>query len=273
MSGLDARAERGHSTIYVLGELEPPEIAFFNADEIPVAPDLPTSARVEVLGHAAGYWVTDVWEASANAARLEGERVLRLAFAAYALLGGQPFTVRVHNWVEVKDVVSYRTVLGMQSARFAEVELLPSDAPENTALREAVALAGLALERPLHRLALRDLHAGLREPGLDAFLYAYRAVEAIRQAIAPDEGDERQWAAMHEKLETEREVVMELADLAQLVRHAKEDDPKVAAVRDEPERIRVLGIARDVLLREFAQLLGRRPATLRALRQRPRPHR
>lgn len=47
----------GRSTIYVYGELDPPELALFNAQEVRIRPSSHQSARIEALGHAVGYWV------------------------------------------------------------------------------------------------------------------------------------------------------------------------------------------------------------------------
>ena len=77
--------------------------------------------------------------------------------------------MRIRNWVETRDVVSVRNIVGMHSARFGAIDTLPQDALENTAFRESVTIASTVRQAPLLRIALRDFHAARREPGLDRF--------------------------------------------------------------------------------------------------------
>ena len=76
MAPLRSRVEEGKSTIYVLGELEPQELALFDAEEIRVTE--PAGPRVEVKGHGIGYWRAGVATSRAFGAVIEGERLLRL---------------------------------------------------------------------------------------------------------------------------------------------------------------------------------------------------
>lgn len=68
-----SRIEKGRSTVYVFGELEPRELALFSADEIRVDRSHKLGATVEVIGHGIGYWSPDKTTAKAFATRDEGE--------------------------------------------------------------------------------------------------------------------------------------------------------------------------------------------------------
>lgn len=245
----------GRSAVFVLGEIEPRDLAFFHAEEIRLRSGDPRSPRVEAIGHGIGYWVGSCSTSRANAAVAAGEAILRLALAAYAMQGGTPFRVSIANWVEARGTESFSNMLGYRSPRYGHVEAWPANDARNRALREAVQVARLARQRPLHRLALRDLHAALLEPGPDAFMLAFRAVEGIRQSVTLRAGRQKEWNAMHARLGTTKAFLDQLTELSTLVRHGKESDPKVrSALR---RRDLILKPAREVLIREFEHLGGR----------------
>jgi hypothetical protein len=238
----------------VLGEIEPRDLAYFHAEEIRLRSGDPRSPRVEAIGHGIGYWVGSCSTSRVNAAIASGEAIVRLTLAAYAIQGGTPLRVSITNWVEARGTESFSNVVGFRSPRYGHVEAWPANDIRNRALREAVQVARLARQRPLHRLALRDLHAALLEPGPDAFMLAFRAVEGIRQSVMPGTGKQKEWNAMHGRLGTAKAFLDQLTELAKLVRHAKESDPKVrSALR---RRTVILRPAREVLIREFEHLSG-----------------
>lgn len=166
---------------------------------------------------------------SSNAPTLaQGERILRLVTAAYVALGGRAYRVQVTNWLEARGVVAYATMMGFRSQRFGLVQLTTPRAACNRVIREAVVLAKLADgATAAHRLALTDLHAAKLGSGSDSILYAYRAVEAIRQAISPGPGSGATWAAMHRKLGADQGPLRDLADTSTRGQppRARLDDP------------------------------------------------
>lgn len=260
-----SRADPDCSTVYVFGELEPQELALFNADEVLTAPGDPSSARVEALGHGIGYWFAGCPREEAFEASVAGQRILRLTVAIYAALGGEAFQFTLRNWLEARGVVGYATVMGFSSRRFGVVELTRPDAAVNRVLREAVEVATIVDQAtPAHRLALFDLHTARSERGIDSILYAYRAVEAIRQSISPGPGSHRTWRAMHDRLGTDEEPLKELERIASAIRHADHDDPQVAAAQEESALDDLLNRANDAVLRELERLAGRDLLTLRA---------
>jgi hypothetical protein len=253
-----SRIEEGWSTVYVFGELEPRELALFNADEIRVDLRRRLGATVEVIGHGIGFWSPDHSTARAFQTRTQGEVLFRLIVAAYALLGGTPFRARANGWVEARDVVGQATMMGFTSPRFAHAELWALNDPRNLAIRVAVRIAVGVRTRPLHRLALRDFHAALLEPGDDAFVYAYRAVEAIRQAIRPTGSENAQWAAMHAKLGTEEVDYQELAKVSAVVRHAERRSSAIRSARRPRRRKWLLDLSREAVRLELESRLRRR---------------
>jgi hypothetical protein len=93
------------------------------------------------------------------------------------------------------------------------------------------------------------VHTALLDPTPDSFLFAFRAVEGIRQTIMPGTGKPPEWAAMHAKLGTTEAYVMPLTDVAKLVRHGKEGDPAVRRVTRTAKRSKeLLDVARDVVV-------------------------
>jgi hypothetical protein len=259
MASLDSNADPGRSTIYLFGELDPRELALFDLEEILTDPSDPRSARVEVIGHGIGYWLAGCTRPTATDEINRGERLLRLTMAIYAALGGEPFRVRIGNWLEAKGVTSYRTMMGFQSPRFGTVQLLPRDEAPNRALRESVMLATLVdAATPSHRLALFDLHTALLDPGVDAILYAYRAVESTRLAIAPAGTSKKAaWAALNARLETNEDALVHLQEVASAIRHGDHSGPEASEAVNGQKRAELLDLARDVVTRELAKLKGR----------------
>lgn len=245
----------GRSAVFLLGEVEPRDLALFHAEEIRLRPTDPRSPRVEAIGHGIGYWVGSCSSSRVSAALRRGERILWLTLAAYSMQGGSPFRVSITNWVETRGTETFANMLGFRSPRYGNVQAWAADDRRNAALREAVAIARVAYRRPLHRLALRDLHAALLLPGADAFVLAFRAVEGIRQSVLPGSGGQKEWDAMHKRLGTTKESLEQLTELSTLVRHGKEHDAKVRTALRRPGT--VLELARGVLVREFELLLGR----------------
>jgi hypothetical protein len=252
-----SRIEEGRSTVYVFGELEPRELAFFNADEIRLDPRHRLGATMEVIGHGLGFWSPDRSTAHSFKTRDEGESLFWLVAAAYALLGGTVFRARATGWVEARDVVWQATMMGFTSPRFGHAELWAIDDPRNTVIREAVSLAVAVRRRPLYRLALRDYHAAQSEPGDDAFVFAYRAVETIRQAIKSTGSESSQWLAFHEKLRTTEADYRRLGTVSAHVRHGNVSSSELIRARRKRARSELLRLASEAILRELESSLGR----------------
>ena len=258
MARLTPFVDPKRSSIYVFAALEPQELALFDAQEIRVSPSDAAGARVEVKGHEIGYWHAGCARRTAAREVTRGERVLRLTLALYALLGGHPFRLVVQHWLETQGVVGYRTMMGFRNPRFGHVTLLDPDHARNRILREAVELAGVVDAGTVaHRIALFDLHAALLEPSPDAILYAYRAVEGVRQAITPSPASDETWRAMHDRLGTDEAALKRLGKVAQAVRHADTEGEDAAAARGGSARLELLDNAQDTVFREVSKLVGR----------------
>lgn len=252
-----SRIEAGRSTVYVHGELEPRELALFHASEIRLDPRHRLGATVEVMGHGIGFWSPDHSTSRAFRTYLEGADLLRLVVAAYAVLGGTALRATVNGWVEARDVVGQATTMGFVSPRFAHAELWQRDDVRNLAIHDAVAIAAGVRRRPHHRLALRDFHAAVLEPGDDAFVFAYRAVEGIRQGITPAGSEAAQWAAMHAKIGTEAADYKQLASVSADVRHGSLSGAAVRRARRPRRRAWLIELAREAVVREVESVLGR----------------
>jgi hypothetical protein len=252
----------GRSTVYVYGELDPPELALFAAQELRVRPTDARSARIEAIGHAIGYWVAGRATSRAFGAFQEGQRIMELTLAAYTLLGGDPFRVRASGWVEARGVTSGANVMGFVSPRFRRTTMWPPDDARNAALAEAVFIAGIVHRKPLQRLALRDLHAAYLDTGTDAFVFGYRAVEDIRHTVKMGDASSAVWKQMHQRLGTSARPTIELAKISTLVRHGQASDPNVRAAARPRRRAELLSYARDVVRAEVVRLIGRPLTTL-----------
>ena len=103
----------------------------------------------------------------------------------------------------------------------------------------------LAAKNIFFRLALRDYTRALTETK-DCATYCYRAVEAIRSALAPEKTVEA-WDLFHEKMHTNKEQIEQVIKaFADPVRHGNWIEAKVT---DRWQRWEMLELTRNILFR------------------------
>lgn len=104
-----------------------------------------------------------------------------------------------------------------------------------------------------HKLMLKDYKACINEPGDNAFFFAYRIVEDIREAINLEKGvtDEKNWHELHKALNTSELFIKPLTDIATKVRHGNLNSPILVDARKKNKKKRILNIAFNLMEREF----------------------
>lgn len=104
-----------------------------------------------------------------------------------------------------------------------------------------------------HKLILKDYLACIREPGDNAFFFAYRIVDDIKNAINFEKGitDEHCWTELHRLLKTNEMRIKPLTDVGKKVRHGNINSDVVMDARKKYSRKKILDIAFDLMKREF----------------------
>ncbi|MFH1061944.1 MAG: hypothetical protein V1747_03545 [Candidatus Omnitrophota bacterium] len=102
-----------------------------------------------------------------------------------------------------------------------------------------------------HKIMLKDYYNCINDPGDNAFFFAYRILEDIREAINSEKGitKEKHWSEMHVALKTNTAFMKPLTEVATEVRHGKLRSKIVAEARKE--RKEILDIAFHLMKKEF----------------------
>ena len=104
-----------------------------------------------------------------------------------------------------------------------------------------------------HKLMLKDYYNCINDSGDDAFFFAYRILEDIKEAINLEKGitDEKDWHELHRALNTDEAFIKPLTGIATKVRHGNLNSSVVLAARRKNRRQKILNIAFDLMKREF----------------------
>lgn len=102
-----------------------------------------------------------------------------------------------------------------------------------------------------HKLMLKDYYSCINDPGDNAFFFAYRIVEDIREAVNLERKitDEHCWSELHRALNTSEAFIEPLTEVATKVRHGVLSSGIVIEARKK--RNDILGIAFHLMKREF----------------------
>ena len=175
------------------------------------------------------------------------EEILTAIVGAYALLEGFAFDWSLQGGLRLIDGSwSSLPEYFLWTDRFDPT--IPSSLNhESTRMKASVELA--CAVRPIvgYRLALRDLHSAISDPGDDQFVFAYRAIEDVARAVS--QMGVTSWPDLHEHLDTTEEDfrvrIRSLQDARQAAAHGDDDDPALAFARENSKGIVLL--ARQVV--------------------------
>ncbi len=252
------------SALWVYGRLSPEKATRFYAEEVEIA----NGAKVETIVDGIAVW-SRPGAAVARSLR-EARELLGLIVASYALITRMPLDLALGGWVEATNASFDGTVVGFTVDTRGHKAVIPPDGRKSRDMRTSIALAAATLHRSPWRLAIRDVYAALREERAgsdDAFVFAWRAVEDVRRAVAPSGATRRgEWASLHAHLgTTERAFKRRTRSLYRArhaVAHGDDSDPALISARNRP-RHRV-EIGRRIVLeamRSDAALSGYLPAS------------
>jgi len=123
----------------------------------------------------------------------------------------------------------------------------------NVTWRRAAKFFEAINQSPHHKLMLKDYITCINDAGDNAFFFAYRIIEDIREAINLEKGikKEQHWGELHKALKTKKSYIAPLTEVATKVRHGNIRSPIVVSARKKSKREQMLKIAFELMQREF----------------------
>lgn len=240
------------TTFYFIGKLQPEEECMkFNPGEM----HLKNGWVVDIFQSGIAVWNPKV-TAKFNETLPEVTEILETVVNTYNFITRSRITFNIYNCLEARGVsCSNNLIWWFTNARTKKA--ISKLGPNNAAWRRA----GQNFEKTErsfhHKIALRDYQACMSHYNQDdAFFYAFRIIEEIREAIGGDS-----WEAMHRALSTSKEEIDPLTKASTAVRHGKFKHPDLIDARKKKNEI-IDGIAIKIMEKEFKRsfkgLMGKR---------------
>jgi hypothetical protein len=140
------------------------------------------------------------------------EEQVRVVIDSLGFLMGCGYDVEITQLIDTVNDRHY--VFGVQKDCLKNLHLIEKHSPHELIQLYSTSGAGLILRR-----ALADLRMAIRLEG-DAPFYCYRAIECLSFFFISDKGNKEQaWQLMREKLSIDKEVIMNIKNLADPIRH------------------------------------------------------
>lgn len=129
----------------------------------------------------------------------------------------------------------------------------------NVTWRRVVSLFQRINQMPHHKLMLKDYQNCINDPGDNAFFFAYRVIEDMKLVIDMEVGitNEKDWSGVHSILKTDKNFMDPLIEVAKKVRHGDLHSSVIAKARQKKQRVKILGIAFELMKREFKRKFPR----------------
>jgi hypothetical protein len=241
------------SAFWFHGRLRPTAATRFNVEEFEIA----KGVRLEVFHDGIAVWSKP--GASAVTTIEDAGDLMRLVTAAYGLISGVALDFSLEGWVEATDARFSGTVVGFGVDPRGHDPHMPKRSNRSVDMKKAAGLACAVRHLPGWRLAVRDVHAALRDGGDDAFVFAYRALEDVARAVSgqSDQLRSADWAQLHRLLGTTSAAFLgrigPLHDARRAAGHGNEADPKLRTAR--ANRAAVIAIGRSIVA-ETLELAG-----------------
>jgi len=104
-----------------------------------------------------------------------------------------------------------------------------------------------------HKIMLKDYYNCINDPGDNAFFFAYRIIEDIRESVNSEKGINKEgfWPEMQKALNTTQAFMKPLTDVATRVRHGNLKSSIVVEARKKDRREELLNIAFHLMKKEF----------------------
>ena len=104
-----------------------------------------------------------------------------------------------------------------------------------------------------HKVMLKDYRECINDSGDNAFFFAYRILDDIKNAINFENGisNDQEWSVMHKVLKTDKTFMDSLTEVATQVRHGNLKSMVVIDAKKKHKRKKLLDTAFELMRREF----------------------
>lgn len=179
------------------------------------------------------------------------KEMFKTIIAAFVFKTNKPLFYSLENWLETKEVIAEKNIIGWLFPPFSPIEPYPQRSRKNTAWKKAVWLFNnLHNKNGNYLLALKDYYSALTDTSDDAFLFAYRSIEDICRAVnGCDETEKSEWIKLHKRLRTSKSVINPLTKVAEKVRHGNKNHKIVIQARKN--RNKLIDIAYYIIEKEL----------------------
>lgn len=184
--------------------------------------------------------------------RAQVENTLDVIVSGLAFRTGTPISYTLKNWIEAKETIAKKNMIGWILTPFAFKEHYPARSPKNTHWKKSAALYDNLCKgkgNNNHILALKDYRSAIAEKSENAFLFAYRSIEDICRAVTGCDDVDGHWEYMHSALRTSKKLIDPLTKVATKVRHGDVDNSIVRRAKKRREKL--ISIARQVIEKEL----------------------
>lgn len=184
--------------------------------------------------------------------RIQVENALDVIVSGFAFRTGTPISYTLKNWIEAKEIIARKNMIGWILTPLAFREHYPDRSPKNTHWKKSALLYDQLFQgkgNNNHILALKDYRYAMIERNENAFLFAYRSIEDICRAVTGYDDVDQHWGDMHSTLGTSKKLIDPLTEVAKRVRHG--DTINNVVVRAKKRREKLIAIAQKVIEKEL----------------------
>ncbi len=155
--------------------------------------------------------------------RAEVVLMLDIIFGMFVLFTNKPLTYNLENWVETKENIATKNIIGWFMNQYPRIAVRPVRSPVNSAWKKSIKFCKKVFrENTNYSLALKDYQKAVIDRSDEAFFYAFRSIESICRAVTGlNETNEDAWDRMHNNLGTTKEQIDPLLKVAKEIRHGK----------------------------------------------------
>jgi len=172
--------------------------------------------------------------------------------SGFAFRTGTPISYTLKNWIEAKETIARKNMIGWILTPLALKEHYPARSPKNTPWKKSAILYNQLYKgkgNNNHILALKDYRSAITEKSENAFLFAYRSIEDICRAITGYDDVDKHWGDMHSVLGTSKKLIDPLTKVAKRVRHG--DISNTVVRRAKKKKGKLISIAYKVVEKEM----------------------
>lgn len=183
--------------------------------------------------------------------RAEITKILDTIISSVVFKTSKPISYSLQNWVEVKEQIALKNIIGWFMTRGHIVDVKPTRSPINTSWKQAVKYYQiLSKSNSNYSIALQDYYKAIIDTSDDALFFAYRAIEDICRAVSElDNTEDKAWDKMHIILKTKESDIEPLKKVADEIRHGKKNTKIIQSARKRKNKL--IQISHSIIEKAF----------------------